>query len=283
MSRPRALTSLARRTALIGASLAAAVLAAPAGAAGAAVLSSNWAGYVAHAGSKRFTGVSASWTIPAAVCAAGHETHSAAWVGLGGYRRNATALEQIGTDADCTSSGRASYSSWVELLPAAASPLRLRVSPGDLVTASVTVLGRHATLRLRDLTTGRRYSTTRGLSSIDVSTADWIVEAPSGCNPDGSCHTLDLTDFGTVAFSGATATVGGETGALGGGARPATELLLRQDAASASGARGRATRTVISATPSTPEAGSFSIAYEQAAGAQGPTLPTFPASGGEAP
>ena len=38
---------------------------------------------------------------------AGRESYSAVWVGLGGYSENASALEQIGTDADCSRSGAA--------------------------------------------------------------------------------------------------------------------------------------------------------------------------------
>jgi Peptidase A4 family len=249
---------------------AAALLAAPAGA---AVLSSNWSGYVAHAPSGRsFTSVSAGWTVPAAACAPGKETHSAVWVGLGGYREGARALEQIGTDTDCTAKGRPIYSSWVELLPAAARPLALKVSPGDLLIASVTVSGRHATLRLRDLTTGRRYSTTRRLSSVDVSTAEWIVEAPSGCTAAGGCRTLELTDFGSVSFANATATASGYTGTVADEAWAKTELVLRQRAPEGA---PRGPRAVVSATPTALEGGSFTVSYAPAAG-PAPAAPALP-------
>jgi hypothetical protein len=275
--------AIVRRGGLFAVMLMAAALGAPAGAAAASTVSSNWAGYVGRAGSSRgFTSVSATWTAPAATCTAGHETHSAVWVGLGGYRKGAKALEQIGTDADCTASGHAGYSSWVELLPAAASTLHLKVLPGDRISASVTVHGRNATLRLRNLTSGQRYSTTRRPSSVDVSTADWIVEAPSGCNRNGSCRTLDLTNFGSVAFTNATATAAGHTATLGDGSWPATELLLRQDGVAASGASAR-NGTVVSATPSAYAGGVFSVAYGETPGAQATEAPTLPGSTGGAP
>src|ERR1700688_417008 len=87
--------------------------------------STNWAGYVARSGAsgRRFTSVSGSWTVPPAICAAGRESFSAVWVGLGGYSPNARSLEQIGGEMDCTRSGKARYSTWVELLPAAPSAL----------------------------------------------------------------------------------------------------------------------------------------------------------------
>jgi hypothetical protein len=268
-----------RRAALAGlaiGTLAAAMLAAPAGAAS-IVLSSNWAGYVARTGSGHgFQSVSATWTAPAATCSTGAETHSAVWVGLGGYSSNAKSLEQIGTESDCTSSGRASYSSWVELLPAAASPLRLKVSAGDRVSASVTVIGHDVTLRLRNLTTGKRYSTTRHAKKVDVSTADWIVEAPSGCDSAGNCQTLELTDFGSVGFSNATATASGHTGTVADAAWVPTQLLLRQNGVLASGAGVRPSRTLLSATPSAFDGGSFSVTYAQTAGAQAPQAPTLP-------
>jgi hypothetical protein len=135
--------------------IVAGALAPPAGAA--TVVSTNWAGYVAvaHASvGSRFSSVSGSWRQPAASCTAGRETFSAVWVGLGGYGENRRSLEQVGTNADCTRAGRAVYSAWLELLPSAPAEVKLRVHPGDRISASVTVRGASVTLRLRDLTTG---------------------------------------------------------------------------------------------------------------------------------
>src|SRR5271165_1023109 len=97
-------------------------------------VSSNWAGYIASPSAgvgSRFERVSGTWTIPNATCSAGRESYSAVWVGLGGASEDSPALEQIGTDADCTSSGAAGYSSWYELVPAVPVELRLEVHPGD--------------------------------------------------------------------------------------------------------------------------------------------------------
>ncbi len=265
--------------------ISAAALVSPASAAAVTVVqSSNWAGYVVHTRTiaAGFSSVSASWTQPVASCKAGRSTHSAVWVGLGGYREGAKALEQIGTEADCSAAGNASYSSWVELLPAAASTLRLAVSPGDAVTASVTVSGRHATLHLRDLTTGRRFSTTRRLSAVDVSSAEWVVEAPSGCSSaGGDCRTLALSDFGTVAFSHATATAAGVTRAASSSAWSATELVLSQDAGAATaGAAVRGPGEVVQATPTALTGESFSVGYSEAAGEAPPEAPVLPGFSG---
>lgn len=266
-------------------------LAAPA-AASTTQISSNWAGYVARPASSLGTGfrrVAGSWTEPTARCPTGRSSYSAVWVGLGGYSRSDDALEQIGTDADCSSTGAAHYSAWFELLPAASVDVPLRISPGDELTASVTVHGRRATLRLADLTSGRRYSTVRTLSSVDVSTAEWIVEAPSECDGAGSCRTLTLADFDQVGFSSATAQAGGHTGTAADPEWRTTRLLLRQAATAAIGASpaSRGGFSLISATPSSLSAdfGAFSVLYGERSGSgeepQAPTLPGF--SGGSPP
>jgi Peptidase A4 family len=194
-------------------------------------VSSNWAGYVAApsaAVGSHFSSVSGSWVAPSATCLRGTESYSAIWVGLGGASEGSKALEQVGTDADCSRLGKPVYSAWFELLPAEAVDVQLAVHPGDRLTASATVRAHDATLRLRDLTTGARFTTTRRTPHIDVSSADWIVEAPSVCTVPGPCRAFALTDFGSVAFSSASATGGGHTGPIEDPDWAATALELRQ-------------------------------------------------------
>jgi hypothetical protein len=279
------------RALLAAATLIAGAFALAAPAAGAATeTSSNWAGWVAHgkgSSTQRFTSVSGTWTQPSATCSAGRATYSAAWVGLGGYATGAKSLEQIGTEADCSRSGTPSYLAWVELLPAAPSSVSVKVHPGDRLSASVTVIGGDATLRLRNLSTGASYSRTRRLSSKDVRSAEWIVEAPSECSAGGACQTLPLTDFGGVAFSSATATAAGRTGAVADSRWTATRMLLRQGAVrSEAAASGPAQRALVTATPSvaTGAGGSFSVAYAETTSALGaPSAPTLPGFSGGSP
>jgi hypothetical protein len=266
-------TTRARRTARMTALLAAAlgVAATAASAASAApVISSNWSGYAARETSRAapFQSVSGEWRQPVASCRRGRESFVGVWVGLGGYAESSRALEQIGTDSDCTRAGQPVYAIWYELVPAQPVQIRVRLRPGDLVSASVTVRRHEVTLRLRDLTTGRRFGVVRRIKHIDVSSAEWIVEAPSSCLGGGSCATLPLTDFGTTTFTNATATAGGRTEGAAGPGWSTSALELRQSARSDgfSAGRGAAPEVVISApTPLSP-GGSFSVAWAEERG-----------------
>jgi hypothetical protein len=163
--------------------------------------SSNWSGYAVHRSGVNFSRVSATWKQPSARCSAGNQTYSAVWVGLGGYSQNSNALEQIGTEVDCTGSGRVSSSAWYELVPAASQPISLRVRPGDSMAASVTVSGHRVTMHLEDLSSHRVYQRTLRAPSTDTASAEWIVEAPSDCFSANSCQTLPLSDFGSARFN----------------------------------------------------------------------------------
>jgi hypothetical protein len=165
--------------------------------------SSNWAGYAVHRSGVSFRQVSGTWTEPNAACSPGRPTFSAMWVGLGGYRANADALEQVGTELDCTTSGQAVTSTWYELVPAPSTSFSLPVSPGDVMRATVTVVGHRVTISLQNLTDHQAFRRTLHGASIDVSSAEWIVEAPSECVSAFACQTLPLADFGTTAFNSA--------------------------------------------------------------------------------
>src|ERR1700753_3664168 len=122
---------------------AAALATVPAAAQAAGTTSPNWAGYVADG--TTFKHVEGTWVQPEVTC--GEErTYSATWVGLGGSSSQSDALEQIGTEADCSSRGSVRYSAWYELVPQASKTIKLTVKPGDQMTAAVTVVGNKVTL-----------------------------------------------------------------------------------------------------------------------------------------
>jgi hypothetical protein len=184
-----------------------------------AAVSSNWAGYVVGAtdpttaASTTFTSVSARWVQPAVNCAVGESGYSAFWVGLGGATDTSQALEQIGTSSDCRA-GTAAYSMWYELVPAASVKIKFKVFPGNVIAASVKVKGTQATLQIRNLTRRTNFTKKLRVSAPDLSSAEWIAEAPSACSTSGRCVQLPLANFGTISFSRATTTAAGHAGTI---------------------------------------------------------------------
>ena len=177
--------------------------------------SSNWAGYAVHHPGVTFRQVSGTWTQPSASCVAGQPSYSAVWVGIGGFKPTSDALEQIGTEVDCQATGNPVSSAWYELVPAPSKTISFVVQPGDVVHATVTVVGHQVTLVLQNRTRNRTFRKTVFAPSIDVSSAEWIVEAPSECINQFACQALPLANFGSVAFDSATATsTTGSTGSI---------------------------------------------------------------------
>jgi Peptidase A4 family len=237
--------------------------------------SGNWSGYVAGANgqSTTFKSVSGSWVVPTAKCtSASSATYSAFWVGLGGAG-NADALEQAGTEANCTTSGSTSYYAWYELVPKAPVRIDLPVSAGDHISTTVTVDGTSVSILLKDETSGQSFSKTLTMSDPDVTSAEWIAEAPSECqgSTTGECTALPLTDFGSVQFSSASATdSSGQTGSISDSTWGATAVTLSpsegtmgfQGASySPTGSSGGATPSSLSSSGS-----AFSVAYSADAG-----------------
>jgi peptidase A4-like protein len=236
------------------------LLALPATAFAGTSTSSNWAGYAVHRSGVRFRSVSAAWTVPAVSCT-GRSGYSANWVGLGGYHTNAAALEQIGTESDCTSSGRAVYSAWYELVPDISRNLSLTVQAGDRVSARVDVEGRTVRLHLRDLTRGTAFARTLTARAVDTTAAEWIVEAPSACTT-ARCRILPLASFAETAFNSAHATSAtGHTGTISDPLWAATAIDLAADGAQLGGPGGRenADRASASTGALSASGGSFTV------------------------
>ena len=161
--------------------------------------SANWAGYVVGGSSSatQYKSVSGSWVAPTVKCTSG-QGYSSFWVGLGGSgsssdsssmsdpssgtgSSSSTSLEQAGTEADCNTDGSATYSAWYELVPSAPVKVGMTVHPGDHITSKVTVDGSSVTIQLTNATTGGSFEKTLPASNPDVSSAEWIAEAPSTC------------------------------------------------------------------------------------------------------
>jgi len=275
-----------RRVLTLLATLFAAVLGVPAAADAATTTSSNWAGYAISTQGVKFRRVAATWVVSPATCSATGRRHfSASWLGLGGYHTTSTALEQIGTEADCTARGTPSYTAWYELVPAAPVDIHLKVRPGDTMSASVAVSGHTVKLFLANRTRGTRFSKQLIADRVDLTSAEWIVEAPSACFGD-RCVTLPLANFGATNFAGATATTTtGHQGTITDPAWSATAITMRAGGRHAFGggrftadeAMGGASPGALSATGD-----GFLVAYQDQTEQTQPT-PTGNPVGGTPP
>ena len=174
--------------------------------------SSNWSGYAAETNlnspqADSVTAVYGSWKVPT-VTGSG-TAYTAVWVGIDGY--GSSSVEQIGTEQDVVN-GHAEYSVWWEMYPAGSVTISsVDINPGDSITASVvysTSTGKF-TLSIEDTTNRESFSIAESGSNLQRSSAEWIVEAPS--SGEGI---LQLADFGTVTFTGATATIDGVNGPI---------------------------------------------------------------------
>jgi len=181
------------------------------------VVGESWAGYDAIAAAPSagftpyFTSVHGDWVEPAAACASLKAAQASFWVGLGGALDTSATYGplQIGADSDCVG-GRARYLVWYEAFPQPVVPVAMRVAPGDLLSASVSLdSAGNPVVALRDETTGASFARTLSgvhLQPLATDSAEWIVEGPYYRNPPL------LANFGHVDFSDATATQAGPDG-----------------------------------------------------------------------
>jgi Peptidase A4 family len=243
--------------------------------------SANWAGYAVHRAGVSFRRVSAVWHQPTAACSPDQPAYSAFWVGLGGFSQTSNALEQIGTETDCDPSGTPVLSAWYELVPAPSTPIRLTVQPGDTISASVIVNGHQATLSLDDLTRHHSFSKTLHTSSVDISSAEWIVEAPSDCITISSCQTLPLANFGTAAFTSAQAQgIKRHTGSISSRRWNSTKITLTPGGRRYTAYHQGTVGTAGEASPSALTAGgtAFSVRYSEVFAPGNPFMTTRAAS-----
>jgi hypothetical protein len=163
--------------------------------------SSNWSGYVVTAPGP-YTAVSASWTVPS-VSAISPPAYSSIWVGIGGSFNNSRRLIQVGTDQDIQSNGSAAYYAWHEILPDRAVLIGY-ISPGDLVTASLSQVSANASrwrmLILRNSTTLANITLHVPFNLASEDTAEFIVERPA-IQVGRRDQLTTLADFEDVTFS----------------------------------------------------------------------------------
>jgi hypothetical protein len=104
----------------------------------------------------------------------------------------------------------------------------MTVKPGDALAATVSVSGSRVALSLVDKTRHRTFTKELRASVVDVSSAEWIVEAPSECVSANRCQTLPLANFGSESFSSARAqSVNGHLGTISDRAWSVTKIQLQ--------------------------------------------------------
>jgi hypothetical protein len=186
-------------------------------------VSANWSGYAvtgpagssAAAGTATsFTDVTGTWVVPTATCGGAASSAAAIWVGLGGYTLGSQQLEQAGTDSDCSLAGAPTYYVWYELVPEPAVTVKLKVSPGDVVTGTVLVKGTDVLVQIKNRTRKTSFTKHLQMANPDLSSAEWIAEAPSECSAFGFCRVVALTNFGSVTFSRVAALGNNQGGTL---------------------------------------------------------------------
>ncbi|MGA2970294.1 MAG: InlB B-repeat-containing protein [Acidimicrobiales bacterium] len=171
-------------------------------------VSNNWAGYVDTGGT--FSAVSAKWVVPKVTCSGTGTLLAVQWVGIDGA--GSSTVEQDGTMTSCDGS-TPGYSAWYEMYGDASvnngymvglSTSQYHVSPGNSMTASVSLTGDQWTLKIVDTTAGWTFSTVITSSAPAAVSAEVITENPGVCT--GSCSEGSLADFGLVTYTNISVT-----------------------------------------------------------------------------
>jgi len=185
-----------------------------ASASGSEATSPGWAGYI---GLGSFPAVTARFVVPAVTCAAGEDSSSMVWAGIGGFR--AGTVEQDGVEMACQG-GEASYWAWWEESgePSSSGALpRVSVRPGDTVTATVDDLGGG---RYAMTVTDAGSDTAQSASATEPGAADNSIECVAE-DPDGTGGQVPYADYGTVTVSACLAGgVGSDAGTVVSGGSP---------------------------------------------------------------
>ncbi|MHB8858638.1 MAG: G1 family glutamic endopeptidase [Thermoleophilia bacterium] len=171
--------------------------------------SSNWSGYaaatsLASPAANSVSDVKGQWTVTP-VTGGATNTYSSIWVGIDGYSDGT--VEQIGIEEDWYN-GAPRYYAWYEMYPKFPVTISsVPVAAGDSISAEVSYISNNKfALTITNLTSGKTYTTVQK-TRAQRSSAEWIAEAPSSRK-----GVLPLTNFGTVSFTAAQATINGHTG-----------------------------------------------------------------------
>ena len=179
--------------------------------------SSNWSGYNIGTDYPQvstgtlFTSVTGEWTVPKATQhTSGQAEDSASWVGIGGgcvddnCDVTDSTLIQAGTEQDVSTTGKASYDAWWEIIPQPETQISLPVTAGNKIEVSIkqTATKGEWSINIKNLTTNRKFTTTTAYSSGE-DTVEWIEETPLEIGTNGT-GVAAMPNLSTVHFVGAT-------------------------------------------------------------------------------
>jgi len=173
---------------------------------------SIWAGYLDEG--EKYTSISARWVVPTVTCNNPSNRWDVQWIGIDGGNGDGT-VEQIGTEYWCQNGvGPPRYMAWWEMWSPGNTPSsepgelttpQYDISAGDLMSASINVVGTTWTLRIADRT--QNWSHPVIIPSPhpvpNESTAEWVVERQVG-----------LPDFHSTTFTDATVVGNGRRGSI---------------------------------------------------------------------
>jgi len=159
----------------------------------------NWSGYAVQSEVGTFDNIRGSWTQPEVKCAQTGTQVAAYWIGIDGF--DSESVEQLGTGTACKN-GKAVHYAWFEFYPAPAKIIQtVSVAPDDQLSAEISAKGQRFTMTIRNLTSGESFTTSRVMPNAPKASVEWITEAPSALNGAG----LPLSNFGSVSFTGSSA------------------------------------------------------------------------------
>ncbi|KAI0043370.1 hypothetical protein FA95DRAFT_1563398 [Auriscalpium vulgare] len=172
--------------------------------------SSNWAGAVFDSAAGTYKSVTGTFVVPTPKVPSGGgsgEYSASAWVGIDGDTCG-TAILQTGVDFTIDG-GSVSYDAWYEWYPDYAYDFSsISIKAGDTIKLTVTATSTKAgSAVIENVTTGK--TVTKSLTSsaaLCEKNAEWIVE-----DYDSGNSQVPFANFGTVTFTGASATTGSGT------------------------------------------------------------------------
>jgi hypothetical protein len=178
--------------------------------------SSNWFGYnqgTLEKNNTLFNSITGDWTVPSVTQhTSGKAESSSDWIGIGGGCIDAgctlgdPTLIQTGTEQDVDASGKASYSTWWEIIPGPSIAISgVSASPGDHMHADIHELVPNSevwSITLQNVTKGQSFTQTVPYPSTHA-TAEWIEETPTLIGTDG-VGLAALPNLSNPAFRSAT-------------------------------------------------------------------------------